>query len=412
MPLADLLPELLELEGKDLTPRATEVLLRLFTALFDRTEHQVSREEMQAVHGELRELRLALQQLTQVQLRTDQRLEAVAQAQEQLAEAQARTEEQVRELVQAQARTEEQVRELVQAQARTEAQIRELAQAQARTEEQVRELVQAQARTDQRTEALARAQERLAESQTRIEQRVDGLTQALERLAEAQARTEEQVQKLTQAQERLAEAQARTEQRVDGLTQALQRLAEAQARTEQRVDGLAQAYERLAEAQARTEERLGKLAEEFSTFRKEVRAEFRQVHKAIGGLSHVVGYTLENLACRTLPGLLKERFGYQVVEPFDRVWLQVKGKAVQVNLWALLRTPEGELVRVVGESKTQLGCKHLDELQRLMRRTQKSWGTPKALGVLVTHMPDPDVREEATARGLLVFTSRELEAAT
>lgn len=278
MPLSDLLPELLELEGKDLTPRATEVLLKLFAALFERTEHQVTREEMQAVHAELRELRLALQELAEAQARTDKRME---------------------------------------------------------------ELAHAQARTDKR----------------------------MEELAQAQARTEEAVQKL------------------------------------------AQANERLAEAQARTEERLRQLAEEFYAFRREVRAEFRQVHKAIGGLSHVVGYTLENLACRALPGLLQQRFGYQVVEPFDRVWLKVKGKAVQVNLWALVRTPEGELVRVVGESKTQLGSKHLGELEKLLKRTRENWGTQRALGVLVTHMPDPDVKEEATARGFLVFTSRELEAA-
>ncbi|MFN3414541.1 MAG: hypothetical protein ACK42L_10835, partial [Thermoanaerobaculum sp.] len=288
------------------TPRATEVLLRLFTALFERTEHQVTREEMHAVHAELRELRLALQQLTEAQARTDQ---------------------QVKELVEAQARTEEQVRELVQAQARTEKRVEALAEAQARTDQQVKELV------------------------------------------EAQARTEEQMQKLSEA------------------------------------------HERLAEAQAKTEARLAKLAEEFYTFRKEVRAEFRQVHKAIGGLSHVVGYTLENLACRVLPKLLAQRLNYQVVEPFDRVWLDVKGKPVQVNLWAVLRTPEGELIRVVGESKTQLGRKHLAELEKLMKRTQASWQTPKALGVLVTHMPDPGVREEAEARGFLVFTSRELEAA-
>jgi radical SAM protein with 4Fe4S-binding SPASM domain len=107
MPLADLLPELLELEGKDLTPRATEVLLRLFTALFERTEHQVTREEMQAVHAELREVRVALQQLAEAQVRTEQQVDALAQAQERLAEAQARTEQRVEALAQAQERLAE-----------------------------------------------------------------------------------------------------------------------------------------------------------------------------------------------------------------------------------------------------------------------------------------------------------------
>ncbi|MGC8915767.1 MAG: hypothetical protein ACP5NF_02155, partial [Thermoanaerobaculum sp.] len=227
---------------------------------------------------------------------------------------------------------------------------------------------------------------------------------AIQELRDAQARTEVAIQELRDAQARtevaiqeLRDAQARTEV-------AIQELRDAQARTEAEV-------RELAAAQRRTQSQLDRLTEEFTNFRKEVREEFRQVHKAIGGLTHTVGYTLENLACRTLPRLLKERFGWEVVEPLDRLWLKVRGKKVQVNLWGLVRTAEGATLRLVGEAKVQLGSKHLAELAKLMARTREQWGTEVARGVLVTHMPDAGVREEAERQGFLVFTSRELEAA-
>jgi uncharacterized phage infection (PIP) family protein YhgE len=115
-----------------------------------------------------------------------------------------------------------------------------LAEAQAQTENQLRELVTAQQRT---------------------EERVGGLEAALQRLAEAQQRTEERVGGLEAALQRLAEAQARTDERVGGLEAALQRLAEAQARTEQRVQELAEAQSRTEHALERLSRQVGSLSE-------------------------------------------------------------------------------------------------------------------------------------------------------
>ncbi|MBM3145903.1 MAG: hypothetical protein FJ010_13240, partial [Chloroflexi bacterium] len=75
--------------------------------------------------------------------------------------------------------------------------VRELAEAQ-------RELAAAQARTEQRVEELAEAQRELAAAQVRTEQRV-------EELAEAQKRSEDRLSRVEAAVEKLAIAQARTE---------------------------------------------------------------------------------------------------------------------------------------------------------------------------------------------------------
>ena len=101
---------------------------------------------------------------------------------------------------------------------RLEAALERLAEAQARTEEQVSSLTSAVGRL---TEAQARTEERVG----RLEEGQMALQQAVARLMEAQARTEERVGQLEEGQRALQEAvtnliqaQARTER-------ALQRLA-------------------------------------------------------------------------------------------------------------------------------------------------------------------------------------------
>jgi len=94
----------------------------------------------------------------------------------------------------------------------------ELAQAQ-------RDLAQAQARTEERVGELIQAQRDLAQAQARTEKRVEGLAQAQRDLTQAQARTEEWVRRLEEGQIALQQGQA-------AMQAAMQRLAEAQARTE------------------------------------------------------------------------------------------------------------------------------------------------------------------------------------
>ncbi len=101
----------------------------------------------------------------------------------------------------------------------------ELAQAQ-------RDLAQAQARTEERVGELIQAQRDLAQAQARTEKRVEGLAQAQRDLTQAQARTEEWVRRLEEGQIALQQGQAVLQQGQAAMQAAMQRLAEAQARTE------------------------------------------------------------------------------------------------------------------------------------------------------------------------------------
>ncbi|MDR7446793.1 MAG: hypothetical protein QN166_07140 [Armatimonadota bacterium] len=136
--------------------------------------------------------------------------------------------------------------------------VRRLAELQARTHEQISQLVQAQVRAEEQARRLEQALAELAQAQRRTEERVGRLEQALAELAQAQRRTEERVGHLEQALAELAQAQRRTEERVGHLEGAVERLAEAQARTEQVVQQLAQQVGRLSDAVGFTLEELAR----------------------------------------------------------------------------------------------------------------------------------------------------------
>lgn len=145
----------------------------------------------------------------------EERLDRLESIVERLAEAELRTEERLEALAEAQRRTEERLERL-------EATVERLAEAQHRTEERLDALAEAQRRTEERLERLEATVERLVEAQRRTEERMERLEATVERLAEAQRRTEERLVAL-------AEAQRRTEERLERLEAAVERLTEVLA---------------------------------------------------------------------------------------------------------------------------------------------------------------------------------------
>ena len=122
-------------------------------------------DEMSALRGEVRELARAQQNLAEAQQRTEQRVE-------QLAEAQQRTEQRLEQLA-------EEQRKLAEAQQRTEQRVEQLAEAQQRTEQRVEQLAEAQQRTEQRVEQLAEAQQKTEHALQLLARQVGGLSDKL-----------------------------------------------------------------------------------------------------------------------------------------------------------------------------------------------------------------------------------------
>ncbi len=240
----------------------------------------------------------------------------------------------------------------------------------------VAELAEAQKRTEQRVAELA-------EAQKRTEQRV-------EELAEAQKRTEGRLTRLEETVAELAEAQKRTEGRLTRLEETVAELAEAQKRTEQRM-------EELAEAQKRTEQELAELAKAH-----------RETRKMVGGLSDAVGYGLEDRAIKSLPGILKTRYGIEVIAPLVRKFVSYDGRRDELNIFGEGRKGKRRLT-LLGEAKARLSRKHVDSFLKLVHRLERHGIVSEDRFLLmVTYSVEPDVEGYARERGVEVIWSYEV----
>ena len=264
--------------------------------------------------------------------------------------------------------------------------VNELAQAQKRTEQRIEELTQAQKKTEERLERLEAVVEELTQAQKRTEQRVNELVQAQKKteervneLAQAQKQTEERVGRLETVVEELAQAQKRTEQRVE-------ELAQAQKRTEKRVDELAQ-------AQTRTEEELRKLT-----------IGVKNLQKEFGGLSHTVGYHLEDRAIRDLPRILKNQLTIDLTL-CERRLMKIQGREVQINIYGEGKR-NGEEIVIAGEAKTDLSLKEVDRFLLLVERIKAEVGK-EVLPLFVCYSAKPKVKAYAEGKGAKVYFSYE-----
>ena len=234
---------------------------------------------------------------------------------------------------------------------------------------------------------LAEAQKELAEAQKESQKEIGRLDRTMQELAEAQKRTEARV-------EELAEAQKRTEARVE-------ELAEAQKRTEARV-------EELAEAQKKTEIKVEELAESQKRTERELReliGEHKKTREQLGGLSATVGYRLEDEAFKALPGLLKRDFGLIIEGKLKRkLIVDDRGKEIEVNIIGEA-TKNGKKVTIIGESKSQLSKKGVNEfIRKKVRRLEGRF--KEIFPVLVTYMiTESDVEEYAKNKGIALYYS-------
>ena len=231
-------------------------------------------------------------------------------------------------------------------------------------------------------EEIERQRRQWEESVTKIEfnelkEIVTELGKKVEELAEAQKKTEQRVNEL-------AEAQKKTEQR-------LNELAEAQKKTEQRLN-------ELAEAQKKTEEELRKLI-----------SEHRKTREQLGGLSHTVGYILEDRSYAALPHLLSKEFGIKV-EEIKRDFVELSpNRYEELNIIGKGRK-NGTPVWILGECKTQLRKKDVDSFLKKISRIEHLFPGEKLL-IMVTYQTSPQVRNYVQQKGIKLYFSYQLQNA-
>ena len=210
------------------------------------------------------------------------------------------------------------------------------------------------------------------------------LREIVAELAQAQKKTEDRVNEL-------AEAQKKTEERLDSLVQKVNELAEAQKRTEQRLN-------ELAEAQKKTEEELKKLV-----------SEHRKTREQLGGLSHTVGYVLEDRAYIALPQVLNKDLGLEVIE-IKRDFIELSpNKYEELNIIGKGKK-NGSMVWILGECKTQLKKKDVDSFLKKLSRVEHLFPGEKVL-IMVTYQTSPQVKRYVQEKGIRLYFSYQLQNA-
>lgn len=182
--------------------------------------------------------------------------------------------------------------------------------------------------------------------------------------------------------------------RVDGLAITVGELAIAQKRTEQRVG-------ELAIAQKKTEVGLMALSKDVQALTRS----HQDLKKQVGGLSHTVGFRLEDDAFRALPNLLKRDFGFIIEDRLKRQFiLDNEGAYIEINILGIA-TKNGKKVTIVGEGKSQLSKNNVNEfIKKRLKRLENVY--EEIFPILVTYMiSEPDVEEYAKEKGIALYYS-------
>ncbi|HOM27782.1 MAG TPA: chordopoxvirus fusion protein [bacterium] len=179
------------------------------------------------------------------------------------------------------------------------------------------------------------------------------------------------------------------------LLERVEQLTIAQQKTEERVDKLGEAVEKLAEAQRETEEELKKLT-----------ITVKNMQKELGGISHSVGFDLENQAYKALPKILKERYGIEIKERLLRKFIEYPdGREEEINVYGKGKI-DGREIFIIGESKTYLSKKDIERFKKRLERIKKVF-TEEIFPIFVVHSASPKITKYAENSGFSVFFSYE-----
>ncbi|MEW6103198.1 MAG: hypothetical protein AB1630_05195 [bacterium] len=185
-------------------------------------------------------------------------------------------------------------------------------------------------------------------------------------------------------------------------------LVEAQKKSEERLTKLEIVVGELAEAQKRTEEELKTLSEEVKALTEDVRAltvSHKDLAKQVGGISHTVGYGLEDKSYEELPRLLEKDFGIMVKESLRRRYVKDKeGKYIQVNIIGNA-SKNGKRITIIGEGKSQLSKNDVDDfIRKKLKRLEGVFDN--IFPLLITYMTSEyDVEEYAKKKGISLYYS-------
>ncbi len=133
--------------------------------------------------------------------------------------------------------------------------------------------------------------------------------------------------------------------------------------------------------------------------------EQKKIKEQVGGLSHTVGYVLEDRAYRGLPPLLERDFGLKV-ETLKRDYVEVlPGRYEEINIIGY-GFRGSERVWILGDCKTQLKKRDVDNFLKLLKRVEHMFVGEKIV-VFATYQASPQVRRYVEQKGCKIYFSYE-----
>jgi DNA repair exonuclease SbcCD ATPase subunit len=158
-------------------------------------------------------------------------------------------------------------------------------------------------------------------------------------------------------------------------------------------------FKRIWQAIEKTNERLDKLILAFE--KAEKRNE--QTRKQVGVLTDNFGYLLEDRAIRTLPKLLKERYGFEIIEPLRRDFIEINGKYIEVNIYGRARKNDEEFI-IIGEAKTRITNK---AIIGFLEKCNNFEG--KQFRIMIGYLITPKIKQILENNNITFINSYELE---
>jgi DNA repair exonuclease SbcCD ATPase subunit len=158
-------------------------------------------------------------------------------------------------------------------------------------------------------------------------------------------------------------------------------------------------FKRIWQAIEKTNERLDKLILAFE--KAEKRNE--QTRKQVGVLTDNFGYLLEDRAIRTLPKLLKEKYGFEITEPLRRDFIEINGKYIEVNIYGKARKNNEEFI-IIGEAKTRITNK---AIIGFLEKCNNFEG--KQFRIMIGYLITPKIKQILENNNIIFINSYELE---
>ncbi len=156
---------------------------------------------------------------------------------------------------------------------------------------------------------------------------------------------------------------------------------------------------------------MNELTEALKETQKELKVlakELADTREMVGGLSDTVGYSLEDRAIKSLPSILKNKYGIIVADRLVRKFIKYNARHDEVNIFGTGKKDK-RTITIIGEAKSKLSEKHIEKLLKLIERLRKTGVIQKEVfPVMVTYSAEPAVEEMAKEKGVNLIWSYEL----